>query len=128
MPVPKGVRAALDRLADLLADDTDLDTQAHELRSEARQYTRTDPAYVERILTRLDRMDSEREQNRLDIRKLIREQIEPALNRASARTEEQIDELRQALVVCMARYAELERRMQALEQERKEPPMRLVKP
>lgn len=118
MAKPQGVREALDSLRDLLETENDLDTQAYELRSEARQYTRTDPAYVERILTRLDRIDSERERNRLDIRKLLKEKIEPALDRPSRRTEESIDEIRQALIACMANYAELKRRFDAFEQER----------
>jgi len=123
MAVPKGARAALDRLTDLLAEQSDLDEQSYTLRAEAREYTRRDMAYVERILNRLDRIDNEREKNRIEIRRLLREKIEPGLDRASARTDERVADLEQALVACIARTAGLEERIRALEQpERKDEP------
>src|SRR5262245_62868774 len=111
MAMPKGVREALDRLSELLVTEQDLDESAYSLRREAESLTRRDPAYVERILQRLDRIDQERERNRQDMRRLMREKIEPALDKASAKTEARIGELETALIVCMARYHELAERI-----------------
>lgn len=122
MAKPQGVPAALDRLRELFDEETELDTTAYELRAEAREYTRRDPAYVERILARLDRIDTERERVRLERRKLMREKIEPALDHPSKRTEDSLDELRQALIACMARSVELEKRIAALEERKSDSP------
>ena len=116
MPMSPGVRTALDRLSELLAEQVDLDTTAYDLRREAEALTRRDPAYVERILQRLDRIDIERETGRQEIRRILREKIEPALDKASAKTERRISELETALVQCLARYQELEQRIKTLEE------------